>query len=406
MEKNHYRLRRFCAFLIGATLVIAGVFKLMDPVGTGLIMEDYFKFLHIQFMDPAAKVLGTLLALFETIVGSALITGVWRKLTALVTSIVIAFFTILTLILAIFNPPMDCGCFGEFIHLTNLQTFLKNLVLLALAAIAFLPINEYGDAKRLKYIAFWIAAASMLGLTVYSWTNIPMVDYTAFRPGSELYASIDNPSEAYDDMVTKVIYKKNGQEGAFPLDKLPDSTWTYVRTETVRTNEGEENENFPMLSFTDAEGNYQDEIATIGDVLVYSAYKPEKLKGGDWTRISLTMEKAKSAGYVPLALLACSKAAYDSMEAVIPETREKLNEYVFFADFKTLVSLNRSNGGCTLFNDGELIKKYSRKWNPSPEELLKIISRDPSEEMLRYSTNGRLHLQMFFLYLFIVLALI
>lgn len=406
MRRFHYRLRRFCAFLIGAVFVIAGVFKLMDPVGTGLILEDYFKFLHIQFLDPAAKVLGTFMALLETVIGCALTTGVWRKLTALVTTILLSFFTILTLFLAIFNPPMDCGCFGEVIHLTNLQTFFKNLVLMALAAIAFLPINEYGDARKLRYIAFWIAAASMLIFTIFSWMNIPPVDYTAFKPGSELYASMDNPAEAYDDMQTKVIYEKNGQEGAFPLDKLPDSTWTYVRTETVRTNGGEENESFPILSFKDAEGNYQDELATEGDVLVSSVYRPEKLKGDDWTRIADIMEKAKSSGYVPLVLVSCSKEAFDSIKVIIPEVREKLNEYVYFSDFRTLVSLNRANGGYTLFNEGDLIRKYSFKWNPSSEDLLKMTGVDPAEEMLHYSTNGRLHLQMFFLYLFIVLVLL
>ena len=406
MKKFHYRLRRFCAFLIGATLVVAGVFKLMDPVGTGLIMEDYFKFLHIQFLDPAAKVLGTLLALFETIVGSALVTGVWRRITAIVTSAMVAFFTILTLILAIVNPSMDCGCFGEVVHLTNLQTFFKNLVLLALAAIAFLPINEYGDAKKLKYIAFWISAASMAGFSRYSWLTIPMVDYTAFKPGSELYASMDNPSEAYDDMETKVIYEKNGQEGAFPLDKLPDSTWTYVRTETVRTNDAEENEAFPQLSFTDAEGNYQDELATEGDVMVCSAYKPEKLNGGAWDRMADVMETAKSSGYVPIALVSCSQETFDGLGSITPDVRSRLKKYVYFADFKTLVSVNRANGGYTLFNDGELIRKYSARWNPSSSELLDMTDTDPSEEMLHYSTDGRLHLQMFFLYLFIVLVLI
>ncbi|MDD7455986.1 MAG: hypothetical protein PUK70_07060 [Bacteroidales bacterium] len=406
MKKFHYRLRRFCAFLIGATLVVAGVFKLMDPVGTGLIMEDYFKFFHIQFLDPAAKVLGTLLAVFETIVGSALMTGVWRRITAIVTSAMVAFFTILTLILAIFNPPMDCGCFGEVVHLTNLQTFFKNLVLLALAGIAFLPINEYGDAKKLKYIAFWLSAASMAGFAIYSWLTIPMVDYTAFKPGSELYASMDNPSEAYDDMETKVIYEKNGQEGAFPLDKLPDSTWTYVRTETVRINDVEKNEAFPKLSFTDAEGNYHDELATEGDVIICSAYKPEKLKREAWARMADVIETANGSGYVPIVLVSCSHEAFDSLSAMTSELRARLKKYAYLADFKMLTSVNRANGGYTIFNDGELIRKYSARWNPSSSELLDMTDTDPSEEMLHYSTNGRLHLQMFFLYLFIVLVLI
>lgn len=405
MRRFHYKLRRFCAFLIGAVFVMAGVFKLLDPVGAGLVMEDYFKFFHIQFLDPIAKALATLLALFETIVGSALITGVWRRLTAIVTSIMLAFFTVLTLILAIFNPPMDCGCFGEFIHLTNLQTFLKNLILLALAAIAFLPFKEYGDAKRWRYISFWIASGSLLIFMVLMLVHIPIVDYTEFKPGSELFASTDNPSEAYDDIQTKVIYEKNGQEGAFPIDKLPDSTWTFVRVETVRTN-GEENENFPILSFTDADGNYMDEMATDGDVLVSSVYKPQSLKAKDWATIHQTLENALRNGFVPLLLVSCSKEAFDSLEVMDSGIRTSLDSLVYMSDFKTLVSLNRSNGGFTQFSDGELIRKFGLNSGPSEEKLQKMANSDPEADMLSYSTRGRTHFQMFFLYLFIVLILL
>ena len=46
--KNVYlfRLRRLCAFIIGVVFVIAGIFKLLDPVGAGLVMEGYLRFLH------------------------------------------------------------------------------------------------------------------------------------------------------------------------------------------------------------------------------------------------------------------------------------------------------------------------------------------------------------------------
>ena len=33
------RARRFCAFLVGVVFFLSGLLKLMDPVGTGLIMD-------------------------------------------------------------------------------------------------------------------------------------------------------------------------------------------------------------------------------------------------------------------------------------------------------------------------------------------------------------------------------
>ena len=138
MKIAHHRLRRLCAVLIGLTFLFSGLFKLLDPVGTGLIVSEYFKFFHVGFLQGLSKPLGMGLALLESITGAALITGVYRKLTAVVASAMVVFFTVVTLILWIANPVMDCGCFGEAIHLTHAQTFGKNVVLLVLAAIVLL----------------------------------------------------------------------------------------------------------------------------------------------------------------------------------------------------------------------------------------------------------------------------
>jgi hypothetical protein len=84
----------------------------------------------------------------EASTGAALVSGVFRKTTAIVTSALILFFTVITLILWIANPVMDCGCFGEAIHLTHGQTLLKNLVLVALALIAFIPFQNFGVPRK------------------------------------------------------------------------------------------------------------------------------------------------------------------------------------------------------------------------------------------------------------------
>ena len=135
------KTRRFCAFITGFVFFISGILKVLDPVGSGLVMGEYLEFLHLGFLGFAAKWLGTAFSLAETIIGAALITGVWRKSTGIAAMAIQAFFTILTLALVVFNPQMDCGCFGEAIHLTHKQTFIKNLVLCVLLAAAFIPMR-------------------------------------------------------------------------------------------------------------------------------------------------------------------------------------------------------------------------------------------------------------------------
>ena len=49
------RMKRFCGFITGLTFFISGLVKLMDPVGAGLVMKEYYDFLHIGFMAFSAK---------------------------------------------------------------------------------------------------------------------------------------------------------------------------------------------------------------------------------------------------------------------------------------------------------------------------------------------------------------
>lgn len=176
------RMRRFCRFLLGLVFTVSGLLKLLDPVGTGLIMESYYEFFHLGFMDFSAWIAGLSLALVETFAGICLVSGVWRRVTAYVTSVMLVFFTVVTLVLVIFNPDMDCGCFGEAIHLTHSQTFVKNLVLCVLALVAFLPYRHFGYPKKRKYVAFALAAVAVAVFAVRSVMFIPLVDFTAFRP--------------------------------------------------------------------------------------------------------------------------------------------------------------------------------------------------------------------------------
>lgn len=185
--------------------------QLLDPVGAGLVVEEYLKFLHLGFFMPAAKVIAVALALLEALLGAAMISGVWRKPVAWTATAMIVFFTILTAFLLIFNPSMDCGCFGEVIHLTNLQTFLKNLVLLALAMGAFLPFRNFGKNKKRKYVSFSIVAASLVAFMCYSLVSIPLVDYTDFKPGSELSTASENAESGEDDYMSTFIYEKRAR---------------------------------------------------------------------------------------------------------------------------------------------------------------------------------------------------
>ena len=339
MRRLHHSFRRFCALLIGLVFFASGMLKLMDPVGTGLKMVEYFRFLHIDFLAPAGKVLGTALALLETFVGAALVSGIARKAAAVIVLALIVFFTGLTGALYLVNPDMDCGCFGEAFHLTHLQSLLKNGVLLVLALIAFIPLSDGYESRKPKRWGFAIVSALVILFAVYSLRHLPMEDFTAFSCGSQILS------------------------GAAEGDELQD-------------------ENLAVLSFSDAFGEYCDDLAAVGEVLAVSVYEPEKLDSARWDAIANVIHDAFVCGIRPLILA-------PSLDGV-PMT---LGECLYFADTRTLLTMNRSNGGATYLADGLIVDKWTARDLPSGEQMADLMVSEPLEVAASASTRGRLGFQ-------------
>ena len=335
--------KRICAVIIGMVLLIAGILKMMDPVGSGLVMDEYLKFFHLGFLKPASQFVACALALVESLLGAALIAGVWRKVIALASGGLLALFTILTIILYLAKPNMDCGCFGEIVHLNHAQTLLKNLILDALWCLAFIPMGKLGLPQRVKYVSFSLAAVSLVLFLLFSALSIPLRDYTDYKPGVE-------------------------------LDDKP-------------------------LSFYDANYAYMDSLAAEGNVLVVSAYNPVDKEQTD--RIADFARMAADNGYTVLLLMASTpeEISEQGMNPVLLAS-------TYFADRKQLLTLNRSNGGVTYIADGQIIRKWAFRSLPDAEELAAIKEKAPMDVLLARQNRTRALFQGFTLYVFAVLMLL
>ena len=382
-------IRRLCAVLIGITFLVSGLAKIIDPVGTMLIVTEYFKLLHLSFLAPAAKVLGVILATLEAVTGIALITGVLRKIVAWITYVMVGFFTLVTLFLLIKNPSMDCGCFGEAIHLTHLQSFLKNIVLVGLACAAFIPMSKLDKPKVHKWVSFGIATLSVLYVVLYSNTHLPIIDFTEYNFGAELMASLDDDVEADNHFQTMYVYEKDGQEGIFPEGNKPsaDTAWTLVRVDTVfRAGIGMRDKH-PILSFRNAEGEYLDDEAAKGKVIVFSVYDPAN---ANWDRLHRQFTQAREGGAKPILMVASYPAEIDSFGIPIELP-------VHYADYKTLITLNRSNGGATYLCEGEIIGKWHQRGFPA--SIASMLKQDPVDLSSNLILKRRIKAQGFALYL-------
>lgn len=344
-------IRRFAALLVGAVFFIAGALKLMDPVGAGLITEEYLRFLGLRFLLPAANVLGEAGALTESLLGAALITGVWRKWVLRLTGLLLLLFTGLTALLWVKDPPMDCGCFGEALHLTHAQSFWKNVVLLLLWVIAALPTRRKGGARRLKKVAFALSVVAILCFAARHLWYLPSDDFTDLRPGAELMR------------------------------------------------EGEEMAGDVSLPFYDFEGEYRNELLTDSRAMVFSVYNPERMGPRRWQRVR-DLRQALPQRVRPVLLVATTPARAAEF---VPRD---LLDICYFADRRQLMTLNRSNGGATLVFRGYVVAKWSTHAYPDREELQALNSGDETEAMMTFINTSRLRFQAFLLGMFAIMLLL
>lgn len=387
------KTRRFSGFICGFVFFLSGILKLMDPVGAGLVMDSYLDFLHIGFLGFASKPLAFLFALAETIVGTAMITGVWRRITAIIALSLQGFFTLLTILLAIFNPVMDCGCFGEFIHLTHVETLVKNLVICALLSYAYFPMRNLGRPLKRKYVSFGVVCTSVLVFSIFSLSRLPIIDFTDYEPGAQILSADANVAdEAFDAMF---IYEKDGVQQEFTLENLPDSTWTFVSTQTIQNKDLKSSG--ATLSFYDNDKEYQDSLAVQGNVMVISIYDPQ-MRQKKWDAAVRMAENARESGFNPMILVAGTPEQIEGkVTGDIP---------VYFSDYKTLITLNRSNAGATWLSHGYIIKKWGHRAYPDQDDLLTYIKGNSTEAILESNTKGSLLFQGFLLYVFAVMLLL
>lgn len=340
-----HSFRRLFAIILGMVFLCSGFVKLIDPVGTGLIVSEYFNWMHLGFMKPASKILGFLLSLSETCVGVAVLTGVWRRVTAVIAMTMTVFFTLISAALVVFNPVMDCGCFGEFIHLTHMQTLVKNIILCLISAIAFLPVWDLGIPQPRKTVSFFMDISLVLAVAVYSWMNIPYFDFTDFRISN---AIVPEYVEEHSDVTV-------------------------------------------TLALWDAYGEDVSDTILQGDVALVSVYHPEDMDDKDIARIAQFSSSAFNEGY-SVYVLSSSLLDIPGVEC-------------FIADYKSLVTLNRSNGGATLLSGGVIADKTSKRHYFSSERLEELIAEGPEDYAIGRNTKRDLAFQIFSI-VFLLIALI
>lgn len=214
--------------IVGLTFVFSGFVKGIDPWGSCIKIGEYLDVWGWEI--PAALVTcgAFLLAGFEFLWGFMLLLGCYKRVSVWILTLMMAFMLPLTLYIAMASPVADCGCFGDFLIISNNATFVKNLFITAGLVYLWL-FNSRVDGLFMPYVQ-WIVGGLV---TIYIFAielcgyNIqPLLDFRRFSPGTELLGG--DAGEEDVETVFEYIYEKDGQREKFDIDNLPDSTWIFV----------------------------------------------------------------------------------------------------------------------------------------------------------------------------------
>ncbi len=390
-------LRAICRFVLGIVFILSGFLKAMDPVGNSLKIDEYLKAFHLGFLDFISMPAGILLSCAEFVIGVCILKGIKMKLFSKVALVFVSFFTLLTLYSALFSPVQDCGCFGEALHLTNWETFFKNIVLLVCAVVVYRQRNGFLPiaSQRWKYVYICSYTALILGISVYALAYLPQIDFGVYQAGTNLTSLPQaQPEHEYEMVFT---YSKDGKEQTFTLENLPDSTWTFVSSDTKLVSASSYSGADAGLILRNRDGVYvTDEVlGSQRPLFVLSVYKNRNMGEKMLARICRVRDSLLQAGADFYILSGISPEDIDSMLGADTDAP------VLYTDYKSALSLNRSNGGLTYIADGAVVCKWSR--HELPEEFGKLLDEDHEVITANVVIKEQLFAQMS---LFVILVLI
>lgn len=158
---------RYAAVVLGIPLVVAAVFKALDPWGFLASLNAYgvpgWLRLPVVFLLPAV----------ELAVGSSLVAG-WRRRAAAVAAAVLVAVFIGAIGYGVWLGSLEeCGCFGPFLERSPGTAFAQDLVLLLLAGIVVFGGRPGARLTVGRSAVLGVLVALSLAVTGYGYAVVP-----------------------------------------------------------------------------------------------------------------------------------------------------------------------------------------------------------------------------------------
>lgn len=356
--------------VVGLTFILSGFVKAIDPLGTQYKIQDYLAAIppSLSLPDMLTLLMSVSLSMGEFTLGAFMLTAISRRVTARLTLLFMVVMTAVTVWIYIADPVKDCGCFGDALTLTNLETLLKNIVLLALAALVAWRPTHIGRlmSRSNQMLLGQMLMVTPVALSFWCLYDLPLIDFRPYHIGADIKAGMEIPEGAEQPVFdTTFIMEKDGERREFTLDNYPDSTWTFVDSKTVTVKEGY----VPPIhdfSITAADGEDITDMVLGREGYTFLLISPDLDKADDqnFGDIDQIYEFCQDNSIPFYCLTASTEKSQQHWQNITGA------EYPFcMTDATTLKTMIRSNPGLMLLEKGVVRGKWSHNRLPETTEL-------------------------------------
>ena len=392
MQKLRITVVNVCRFVLAATFIFSGYVKAIDPLGTLYKLKDYAAAMSLNGLLPDWVLVGVAIALgaLEFALGVFMLFAVRRHVVSRITLAFMTAMTVLTLWIFVADPVKDCGCFGDALKLTNGETLLKNIVLIACAAlVAWRPTDMARFISRSnQWIVRYYTVAYIVITSIYCLYTLPIFDFRPYHVGTNIKQDMEIPEGAEQpEFESTFLLRKNGETREFTLDNYPDSTWEYVDTRTVQTKKGYEPpiHDFALTTCDTGEDITEQVLTKKGYTFLLVSPRLAVADDSNFGDIDQIYEYAEENG---ADFYCVTASANDEIERWRDLTGA---EYHFCnADETTLKTMIRSNPGLMLLKDGTIIGKWSHNTLPQTDDLTAPLQQLTIGKAQNDSTTKRL----------------
>jgi hypothetical protein len=157
------------------------------------------------------------------VVGVMLLVGSRVKLTLWLLMLMMIFFTFLTFYAAWSGKITDCGCFGDFMHISPWESFGKDVLLLVFTIILVFGRRHLQPlfGKRAEHVIVLLSVLVFTWIPYHAYTHIPFFDFRAYKPGTNLVEAMKNVRDGQYETIPYYKNLKTGEVKEFTMKNYP-----------------------------------------------------------------------------------------------------------------------------------------------------------------------------------------